>query len=38
MAISEATVVFHLKNAMRKLDSFNRPQAIAVAMRLGVIH
>ncbi len=37
MEISESTVVFHLKNSMKKLETVNRPQAIAVAMRLGFI-
>lgn len=37
MNISEATVVFHLNNAMKKLDVVNRPQAIAAAFRLGLL-
>ena len=37
MEISESTVVFHLKNSMKKLETVNRPQAIAVTMRLGFI-
>jgi DNA-binding CsgD family transcriptional regulator len=36
--ISEGTVVFHIKNLMEKLDVKNRPQAVAVAFRLGLIH
>jgi DNA-binding CsgD family transcriptional regulator len=37
MFISEPTVVFHLKNLMKKLDVINRSQALAVAIRLGLI-
>lgn len=37
MTISEPTVVFHLKNLMRKLDVINRYQALAVSIRLGLI-
>lgn len=37
MNISEATVIFHLNNAMKKLDVVNRPQAIAAAFRLGLL-
>lgn len=37
MRISEPTVVFHLKNLMKKLDVINRSQALAVAIRLGLI-
>lgn len=37
MNIAEATVVFHLNNAMKKLDVVNRPQAIAAAFRLGLL-
>jgi DNA-binding CsgD family transcriptional regulator len=38
MLIAEATVAFHLKNAMQKLGANNRPQALAIAIRLGFIH
>lgn len=38
MAISEPTVAFHVKNAMGKLGANNRPQALAVAIRLGLIN
>lgn len=37
MNIAEPTVVFHLKNLMKKLDVVNRAQALAVAIRLGLI-
>lgn len=37
MNLSEHTVVFHLNNAMKKLDVVNRPQAIAAAFRLGLL-
>jgi len=37
MNIAEPTVVFHLKNVMKKLGTVNRHQALAVAMRLGII-
>lgn len=35
--ISESTVNFHVYNIMQKLGAVNRPQAIAVATRLGLI-
>lgn len=35
--ISERTVNFHVYNIMRKLGATNRPQAVAVAARLGLI-
>jgi len=37
LSISEATVVFHLKNSINKLDVINRSQAIAKAVLLGLI-
>lgn len=37
MCIAEPTVVFHIKHVMEKLDVKNRPQAIAVAFRLGLL-
>lgn len=37
MSIAEATVVFHLKNAMGKLNVVNRPQAVAAAFRMGLL-
>ncbi|MES2951738.1 MAG: LuxR family transcriptional regulator [Pseudomonadota bacterium] len=37
MHIAEPTVVFHLKNVMKKLGTVNRIQALAVAMRLGLV-
>jgi len=37
MRISEPTVVFHLKNVMKKLETVNRHQALAVALRLGIV-
>jgi DNA-binding CsgD family transcriptional regulator len=36
MFISEATVVFHLNNLIRKLKVNNRTQAIAVGISLGL--
>jgi DNA-binding CsgD family transcriptional regulator len=38
MKISERTVVFHLRNAMRKLGARNSAQAMATALSLGLIH
>jgi DNA-binding CsgD family transcriptional regulator len=38
MSVSEATVAFHVKNLMRKLDVHNRQQALAVALRIGLIN
>lgn len=35
--IAEATVVFHLRNAAKKLDVVNRSQAVAKAVLLGLI-
>jgi DNA-binding CsgD family transcriptional regulator len=37
LVISPATVRTHLENAFRKLGARNRPHAIALAMRLGLI-
>lgn len=37
MQIAEPTVVFHLNNAMKKLNVVNRPQAIAAAFRLRLL-
>jgi DNA-binding CsgD family transcriptional regulator len=37
LGISERTVNFHVYNIMEKLDATNRPQAVAVATRLGLI-
>lgn len=38
LGISERTVNFHVYNVMRKLEAVNRPQAVAVAARLGLIN
>lgn len=38
LCISEPTVYFHINSAMRKLDVSNRVQAIAVALRLGIVN
>ncbi len=35
--ISENTILYHLKNAARKLDASNRQQAVARAITLGLI-
>jgi DNA-binding CsgD family transcriptional regulator len=37
MNVSEPTVNFHVKNSITKLDANNRPQALAIAVRLGLI-
>lgn len=37
LGISESTTNYHIYNIMRKLDASNRPQAVAVAARLGLI-
>lgn len=37
LAISENTVNFHIKNAMKKLETNNRTVAVVKAIRLGVI-
>ena len=37
LSISENTVVFHIKNAMRKLGVSNRVLAAAKAIELGLI-
>lgn len=37
ISISEATVVFHLKNSIQKLNVTNRNQALAKAVLLGLI-
>jgi DNA-binding CsgD family transcriptional regulator len=29
--------VFHMKNVMKKLGTVNRHQALAVAMRMGIV-
>jgi DNA-binding CsgD family transcriptional regulator len=38
LGITERTAVLHLQNAMRKLGSVNKHQAVLKAMRLGLIH
>jgi DNA-binding CsgD family transcriptional regulator len=38
LGISERTVNFHVYNIFRKLGATNRPQAVAVATRLGLIN
>lgn len=35
--ISERTVNFHIKNVLRKLDAVKRPQAVAIALKLGLL-
>ena len=37
LGISERTVVFHVNNAMHKLDCVNKQQAVLKALRLGLI-
>ncbi len=38
LSISEATVNFHMQNAMRKLEVFSRPHAIVKAVMMGIIN
>ncbi|WP_176787678.1 autoinducer binding domain-containing protein [Roseospirillum parvum] len=37
LGIGERTVLHHTYKALRKLDSFSKPQAVAKALRLGLI-
>ncbi|MEZ4600100.1 MAG: LuxR C-terminal-related transcriptional regulator [Syntrophotaleaceae bacterium] len=37
LGISERTVNYHVYNLMQKLEAVNRPQAVAAAIRLGLI-
>lgn len=37
LAISENTVKFHMKNAMRKLNTSSRAAAVIKAVRLGIV-
>ena len=37
IGISERTVNYHVYKVMEKLEAINRPQAVAVALRLGLI-
>ena len=37
LRISERTVNFHINNILRKLDAVNRPQAVAIAVRFGLL-
>jgi len=37
LSISERTVKFHLKNIYKKLNVTNRPQAVAKAIRYGIV-
>ena len=37
LSISEATVNFHMQNAMRKLEVYSRPHAIVKAVMMGII-
>jgi DNA-binding CsgD family transcriptional regulator len=37
LSISENTVIFHIKNAMRKLGTSNRTVAAVKAIQLGLI-
>lgn len=38
LALAERTVVFHVDNAMKKLDTRTRSQAVAKAFALGLIN
>jgi LuxR family transcriptional regulator, quorum-sensing system regulator CviR len=37
LGISERTVNYHVYNMMQKLEAVNRPQAVAMAIHLGLI-
>ncbi|MGZ8996605.1 MAG: response regulator transcription factor, partial [Rhodospirillales bacterium] len=37
LCLSEHTVQFHLKGAMRKIGAGNRVQAVVTAIRMGLI-
>ena len=37
MRITERTVNYHIRNILRKLDAVNRPQAVAMALKLGLL-
>lgn len=37
LRIAERTVNFHLRNILKKLDAVNRPQAVAMALKLGLL-
>jgi LuxR family transcriptional regulator, maltose regulon positive regulatory protein len=37
LAVSEATVKFHVGNILRKLGASSRPQAVAIAMKSGLL-
>jgi DNA-binding CsgD family transcriptional regulator len=37
LGVSERTVNFHVYNLLQKLDALNRPQAVAIAARRGLI-
>jgi DNA-binding CsgD family transcriptional regulator len=37
LGVSERTINFHVYNLLRKLGAINRPQAVAIAMRRGLI-
>jgi len=37
IGISESTVNYHVYHVMQKLEAINRPQAVAVAARLGLV-
>jgi len=35
--LSERTVNFHVYNIMEKIEAANRPQMVAIALRLGIL-
>jgi DNA-binding CsgD family transcriptional regulator len=37
LGLAESTVVFYLRNAMRKLQCVSKQQAVAKALRLGIV-
>ncbi len=37
LGLSERTVNFHVYNIMEKIEAANRPQMVAIALRLGLI-
>jgi LuxR family transcriptional regulator, maltose regulon positive regulatory protein len=38
LEVSQATVKFHVGNILRKLGASSRPQAVAIAMKAGLLH
>ena len=36
--VSEETIKFHIRHIMEKLDAADRTQAVAIAVRRGIVH